>query len=101
VEPIAFDGSAKDALEALRRVVAGLPNTQIVTRGDGYLHAECSSRVFRFVDDVEFLVDRERQVIHCRSASRVGYYDFGVNRRRIEEIRRRFATEVTRHPMSE
>jgi uncharacterized protein (DUF1499 family) len=96
VEPISFTGSAEDALEELGQVVAGLPNTRMVTRGDDYLHAECTSRVFRFVDDVEFLVDRERQVIHCRSASRVGYYDFGVNRRRIEEIRRRFAAAVTR-----
>ncbi|HWB13371.1 MAG TPA: DUF1499 domain-containing protein [Pirellulales bacterium] len=91
VEAIRFAGSAEEALEELRRVVDGLPNTRVVTRGDGYLRAECVSRVFRFVDDVEFLVDRERHVIHCRSASRIGYYDFGVNRRRVEEIRRRFA----------
>ncbi|HEV3339123.1 MAG TPA: DUF1499 domain-containing protein [Pirellulales bacterium] len=89
VEPIPFAGSAEEALDVLRRVLGGLSNTRIVTDGEGYVHAECTSRVFRFVDDLEFLIDRDRRVIHCRSASRVGYYDFGVNRRRIEEIRRR------------
>jgi uncharacterized protein (DUF1499 family) len=90
VEAIAFDVSAEEALEGLRRAVAGLPNARIVTSGDDYLHAEFVSHVFRFVDDVEFLVDRKRRVIHCRSASRVGYYDFGANRRRVEQIRQRF-----------
>lgn len=96
VEPIPFEGSAEEALDRLRSVLRGLPNTHIVTDDEDYLHAECSSRVFRFVDDVEFLVDRERRVIDCRSASRVGYYDFGVNRRRIEEVRRRFLAESAR-----
>ncbi|MDI9554865.1 MAG: DUF1499 domain-containing protein, partial [Pseudomonadota bacterium] len=46
---------------------------------------------FRFVDDVEFLFDDAAKLIHVRSASRVGVYDFEVNRNRVEDIRRRFA----------
>jgi uncharacterized protein (DUF1499 family) len=46
-----------------------------------------------FVDDVEFRFDRENGAILMRSASRVGYWDFGVNRRRLEEIRKRFERE--------
>jgi uncharacterized protein (DUF1499 family) len=42
------------------------------------------------VDDVEFLLGDGTRTIHVRSVSRVGYSDFGVNRRRVEEIRTRF-----------
>ena len=47
----------------------------------------------RFVDDVEFRHDSAGQVIHVRSASRLGRRDFGVNRERIEAIRDRFTTQ--------
>ena len=90
VAPLAFTGPAEAAFERLKAAVAALPRTRIITAADGYLHAECRSALFRFVDDLEFLVDREAQVIHCRSASRTGYSDFGVNRRRVETVRRSF-----------
>ena len=90
VEAIAFEGPADKAFARLKAVVAGLPRTRIVTSADSYLYAECTSGLFRFVDDLEFVVDRKAQVIHCRSASRVGYSDFGVNRRRIEQVRQAF-----------
>ncbi len=57
---------------------------------EAYWHVEFRSRVFRFVDDVEFLFGPAGRQIHVRSASRVGYSDFGANRRRIEEIRALF-----------
>jgi len=77
----------QDATGALRRIVESFPRTTIVTVDGDYLHATFASRIFRFVDDVEFLVDRDAGVVHVRSASRVGYGDMGVNRRRVEEIR--------------
>jgi uncharacterized protein (DUF1499 family) len=63
---------------------------KIVEEKDDYLHAEARSLIFRFVDDVEFYLPAPEKVIHVRSASRVGYSDMGVNRKRVEEIRRRF-----------
>jgi uncharacterized protein (DUF1499 family) len=42
------------------------------------------------VDDVEFRIDGAAGVIHVRSASRKGYWDLGVNRRRVETIREAF-----------
>jgi uncharacterized protein (DUF1499 family) len=91
IEPLRFDGRAEEAVGRLRDVLAACPRTRVVTATDDYLRAECRSRVFRFVDDVEFLLDREARVIHCRSASRIGRADFGVNRRRLEGVRRAFA----------
>jgi uncharacterized protein (DUF1499 family) len=88
--PLTFSGDPTAAWQRLRDVVAARPRVRIVAATDDYLHAEFRSLMFRFVDDVEFLLDRAGRVIHCRSASRVGYYDFGVNRRRMESIRQAF-----------
>jgi uncharacterized protein (DUF1499 family) len=62
----------------------------VVARTESYLHAEFTSLFFRFVDDVEFLVDDAAKVIHVRSASRLGRSDLGVNRKRVERIRARW-----------
>ena len=93
-EPLSYDGTAEEAMARLKAALATLPRTQIVTETPDYLHAECTSLVFRFVDDVEFLIDRERKVIHFRSASRVGRSDLGVNRRRMEALRQAFAAQA-------
>ncbi|MCF8051308.1 MAG: DUF1499 domain-containing protein [Desulfobacterales bacterium] len=73
---------------ALKKRLAVRPRTRIVTVTDDYLHAQEKSRIFGFVDDIEFHLRPAEQIIAIRSASRVGYSDFGVNRRRVEEIRR-------------
>jgi uncharacterized protein (DUF1499 family) len=90
IEPLTYTGSAEEAMTRLRDVLLARPRVRIVTQTESYLHAECTSRLFRFVDDVELLIDREAKVIHFRSASRVGHSDLGVNRRRMEEIRQAF-----------
>lgn len=90
LEPFPFTGPAADALERLKTVLAAHPRTRLVTVTPSYVHAECVSAVFRFVDDVEFLLDPQQAVIHCRSASRVGRFDLGTNRRRLLALRRAF-----------
>ena len=90
IEPLAFSISVDEALARLKQVLLNEPRTRIVKEEGGYLHAEARSFLFRFVDDVEFLLDADKQVIHVRSASRLGYSDLGVNRRRVERIRRAF-----------
>jgi uncharacterized protein (DUF1499 family) len=91
IEPLAFTGDADAAMTRLKAVLAGKKRTRLVAEEADYLHAECSSLVFRFVDDLEFSLHRLGKMIHVRSASRTGKYDFGVNRRRAEAIRRAFA----------
>lgn len=61
----------------------------IVDNGNHTLHAEATSKIFRFVDDVHAVLDTQAKLIHIYSASRLGYSDFGVNRRRIESLRQR------------
>jgi uncharacterized protein (DUF1499 family) len=61
--------------------------TVIVDETEDTLHAEATSLVFRFVDDINVILDADAGLIHIRSASRVGYGDFGVNRKRVEVLR--------------
>ncbi|MHC4400675.1 MAG: DUF1499 domain-containing protein [Planctomycetota bacterium] len=77
MEPIPFTGSPDKAMQRIKDLVAEMPRAKIVTMEDSFLHAEFRSSLFRFVDDVEFLIDPEEQVLHFRSASRVGHSDFG------------------------
>ena len=91
VDPIRFHGDPATAWSLLRKEVAAMKRARIVEEKTGYLHAEFRSALFGFVDDVELRLDVEAQWIDVRSASRTGYFDFGVNRRRVEEIRKRFA----------
>jgi uncharacterized protein (DUF1499 family) len=67
-----------------------MKRSNIVTEQALYIHAEFTSAVFRFIDDAEVYIDDNQKVIHFRSAARLGYYDFGVNRQRMETIRQLF-----------
>lgn len=92
IAPIVFEGSAEEAKAQLLAIVRDMPRTRIAEDDGYYVHAEFRSRVFRFVDDVEFLLDDATGHIYFRSASRVGRSDLGVNRRRMEAIRDAFAS---------
>ena len=90
VEPFAFSDAPEKAMAKLKTVLLQEKGVTLVTDEPAVLKAELKSRIFRFIDDVEFTLSSEQGVIHVRSASRSGYYDLGVNRRRIERIRQRF-----------
>jgi len=90
VPPLSWAGDLTHAKTRLRQAVLAAGDATFVVEADTYWHREFRSRWFRFVDDVEFLFDVENKLIHVRSASRVGYSDLGVNRRRVEKIRALF-----------
>ena len=75
------------SLAELRELLQNEESVEIVTDHENYLHAEFTSLIMRFVDDVEFFSIAEEQVIHVRSASRLGSSDLGANRRRVEGLR--------------
>jgi uncharacterized protein (DUF1499 family) len=85
---LVFRGDPDEAFAHLKRVLSGRSDTTIVDDLPDYLRVEL--RTMLFVDDGEFLLDRTNQVIHVRSASRLGYSDLGKNRSRLEAIRRQF-----------
>lgn len=74
-------------LAAVRAALGQMPRAVIVTDEDNYIHAEFSSRLMGFIDDIEFLADPASGQVHVRSASRLGHSDLGVNRERVENIR--------------
>ena len=87
IEPLSpVKSTNQTVIEKIAAVIKDMKRVEIVKQTDQYLHAEFTSAVFRFVDDVEFL-QTEDGTIHVRSASRVGHSDFGVNRKRVEKIR--------------
>ncbi len=90
MQPLTYTGSREEAHARLLRVIREMPRTQIITVRPEYVYAEFRTFTFRFVDDVEFYLPADEQVIHFRSASRLGYSDMGVNRRRMEAIRDAF-----------
>jgi len=90
MDPLPFHGTADRALAGLLDVVRQLPRTSVVEQTGDSLHVECRSRLFGFVDDVEFVVDPENAVIHFCSAARSGWSDLGVNHRRMLHIRELF-----------
>ena len=93
IAPIAYTGDIATAHQRLLRIINTMPRTTVIISEPTYLHVEFRSRLFRFVDDVEFYLDETDQLIHFRSASRLGRGALGVNRQRMEEIRQRFAVE--------
>ncbi|MBA2412428.1 MAG: DUF1499 domain-containing protein, partial [Burkholderiaceae bacterium] len=89
IEPLRFTQDSALAMNRLRDVLAGWPGARIIDQSPDYIYVQFETRWLRFVDDCEFLLDPAARVIHVRSAARIGRRDFGVNRARVEAIRRR------------
>lgn len=87
VDPLVFGGAPALAWDRLREVLEATPHTKIIESDHSYMHVEIRSAVFRFVDDLQLLLDGSGGRIHVRSASRLGYSDMGTNRRHVEALR--------------
>jgi uncharacterized protein (DUF1499 family) len=85
-DPEHYIAALKGTMESVRKAVVSLPRATIVSEKQNYLYAEFRSKLVGFVDDVEFFDDGD--AIQVRSASRLGRRDFGVNRARVEKLRR-------------
>ncbi|OGQ90023.1 MAG: hypothetical protein A2464_07710 [Deltaproteobacteria bacterium RIFOXYC2_FULL_48_10] len=92
--PLQYQDEKKAAFKRLKKIITSIKGNTIVSETNDYLHIECKSKIMGFVDDLEFFFPDER-IIHVRSASRLGYSDFGVNRKRVEHLRELFISEST------
>lgn len=90
IEPIHFTCSTDEALKFAKEALLSMPRIALVEEGPSYLRATATTLLMRYVDDVEIYCDSTNQVLHFRSASRLGYSDMGANRKRMEGFRRRF-----------
>lgn len=91
IAPLIFSGDPDAAFARLKLVLGRRGDATVIEESPDYVRVEL--RTALFVDDGEFLLDRGRNVIQLRSASRLGYSDLGKNRSRVEEIRKEFITE--------
>ncbi len=87
IAPLPLKGDGSATLAKIKAIVEGMDGAKVVKSEPGYLYAQFTSKLMKFVDDVEFWFDPAANAIQVRSASRVGRGDLGVNRKRIEAVR--------------
>jgi uncharacterized protein (DUF1499 family) len=90
IEPIPMNGTVQEAKTRIVTIINAMDRSTIITDAPNYLHIEFRSLMMRFIDDVEFYFDEDADLIHFRSAARLGVGDGGVNRRRMNTIRDRY-----------
>ncbi len=87
IAPLALEGDGPATLAKIKAIVDSMDGAKVIKSEPGYLYAQFTSKLMKFVDDVEFWFDPAANAIQVRSASRVGRGDLGVNRKRIEAVR--------------
>lgn len=90
VAAISNVGGDQGAITKLKQVIEAMEGAEVITTTDDYLHAEFTSKLMGFVDDLECYLPPDKSSIQVRSASRLGQSDLGANRTRVEELRKRF-----------
>lgn len=93
IAPIPYSVDQEVAFGVLKDILTGMERSEIIEETPIYIRMEFKTKMFGFVDDVEFYFPSD-PVIFIRSASRVGYSDFGVNRKRLEKIRALFEEKI-------
>jgi uncharacterized protein (DUF1499 family) len=87
IAPLALKGDGPATMARIKAIVEGMEGAKVVKSAPGYLYAQFTTKLMKYVDDVEFWFDPKANLIQVRSASRVGRGDMGVNRKRIEAVR--------------
>lgn len=82
-----FSLTADANIDSIEQAALKLAGAKTAVKESGYLRVECTSKIMRFVDDLELKIEGDKLLV--RSESRVGYSDFGVNRKRADELRER------------
>lgn len=91
VAPLRLVDSRNATWEQVKTLVDNMPRTRVVSAHDNYLHAEVTSPWGVYTDDLELLRTPASTTVQVRSSARLGYYDFQVNRERVEMLRQRLA----------
>ena len=80
------DDSEK-AFYELIQILENTPRLKIIKKDNYYIHAIATSRIMKFVDDIEIKNLYQNNILQVKSSSRVGIYDLGVNKRRVQTLR--------------
>ena len=87
IAPLRVKGDGPATLARIKAIVEGMDGAKVIKSEPDYIYAQFTTRLMKYVDDVEFWFDPAANAIQVRSASRVGRGDLGVNRKRIEAVR--------------
>ena len=90
IEPIQYSCDFKEAYNRVLEIITEYGRARLVLTKERYVYAEFKSLLWRFTDDVEFYFPEDDNIIHFRSASRIGSRDNGENRKRMERLRKAF-----------
>lgn len=90
IEPLSYPErqSGADLREKLLAGIGKMKRIKILQSEPNYIYFQTTSLLLRFKDDVEAYFDDAAKKVHFRSTSRWGYYDFGVNQRRVEKLKK-------------
>ena len=91
IEPLSAQGDGPATMARLRHLIEATPGAQVVKASPDYLYVQYTTKWMKFVDDAEFWFDPAASQVQVRSASRLGNGDLGVNRARIEDLRKRLS----------
>lgn len=92
VPPLPYQGEREAARRVLLKMIEDDPNATLIAETPDYVHAEFQA--FVFMDDVEFYFPEDVEVVHFRSASRLGRGDLGANQRRYKAIAAAFSSRL-------
>lgn len=90
IKPIELTASTKEVMNKIIKIIRSMKRTKILEQKDNYLRVQFTTALFRFKDDVEVYLDKTEKLIHFKSQSRIGGYDWNANRKRMEDFRKIF-----------
>ena len=91
MKPWFYHKSREEVKEFLVEILNGEKGVKIHVNEENYIHAVYTIPIMKFKDDLEFFLPESTNIIHFRSASRVGYSDLGVNKRRLRRIQKKLS----------
>ena len=92
IEPFKYEGTREAAIKKLKKTMESFDRITLIEEDEKYMRYEAKTAIMGFVDDLEFYF-AQGNIIHIRSAARLGYFDFGVNRKRVEKLRGLFSSK--------
>ena len=94
IAPISYAVPEQSLRELISESLEQMARTKVVTATDNYFHVESTTLLLRFVDDFELYIDSGQNLLHFRSASRIGRSDFGTNRKRVETFKQMLSAKL-------
>ncbi|MCA1058038.1 DUF1499 domain-containing protein [Rossellomorea aquimaris] len=87
IAPLPINGGVEDTKEQIHKALNQFDHVEIEEEQSHYVHAVFTSKWLKFKDDLEIYIDESANLLHMKSGSRLGYYDFKVNRNRVEQFK--------------